>query len=215
VAHAHVGHVILRGERYLKLDATDDDTRLVVSLTLGPDEGRRVLEAADADADGEVTTAESEAYLAQWATGLVTEVPVTIDGAPADVTWTDGWLEPTGPVVRTPLTLELVAHLPTDGMEHVVSFRDAMVRREVYDRTDVAFRGHEGAELVVAGIGEAPVDVEEELALTGREGAEVFTARIRYPERTWIGTRPPAQIGAALGGVAVVIVAIGVARRRR
>lgn len=215
-AHAHVGHVILRAERYLKLDATDADTRLVVSLTLGPEEGRRVLASADADSDGEVSAAESEAYLAEWAAGLRTEIPVDVDGARAELEWTDGWLEPIGPVVRTPLTLELVAHLPTAGMEHVVTFRDEMVRREVYDRTDIAFRGHQGAELVRSGIGESPEGIEEDLGLSGLERAEVFTARIRYPRRTWLSTLPRTWLAAGGGGIALVVVVIAaVASRRR
>ena len=45
-ASAHVGHVILRAERYLKLDVAGRDARVVVSLTLGEGEGRRVLELA-------------------------------------------------------------------------------------------------------------------------------------------------------------------------
>lgn len=214
VASAHVGHVILRAERYLKLDATDADTRLVVSLTLGPEEGRRVLASADADSDGEVSAAESERYLGEWAAGLRTEIPVDIDGAHAELAWTDGWLEPIGPVVRTPLTLELVAHLPTTGMEHVVTFRDEMVRREVYDRTDIAFRGHQGAELVRSGIGESPEGIDEDLGLSGLERAEVFTARIRYPRRTWLSTLPRTWLAAAGASLAVVVVAIAAVSRR-
>lgn len=214
-ASGHVGHVILRAERYLKLDATDADTRLVVSLTLGPEEGRRVLESADADSDGEVSAAESDAYLAQWAAGLRDEVPVEVDGARVALEWTDGWLEPIGPVVRTPLTLELVAHLPTPGLEHAITFRDEMVRREVYDRTDVAFRGHQGAELVAAGIGESPEGVEDDLVLTGAEGAEVFAARVRYPQRTWLSTLPRAWIGGGAALVAAAVVVGALVRRRR
>lgn len=214
-ADAHVGHVILRAERYLKLDATDGDTRLVVSLTLGPDEGRRVLESADADADGEVSMAEADRYLAEWAAGLATEIPVEIDGGAIAVAWTDGWLEPAGPVTRTPLTLELVAHLPTNGREHTITFRDAMVRREVYDRTDVAFRGHDGAELVACGRGESPAEIEEDLALTAGETVDAFSARVRFPDRTWLSTAPPWALGAVVALVVLAIAGTAGARRRR
>ena len=50
-AEAHLGHTITRAERYLKIDASESDTRIVVSLTLGAEEGQRLLESADANQD--------------------------------------------------------------------------------------------------------------------------------------------------------------------
>ena len=187
VVQAHLGHVILRAERYLKLDASESDTRLVVSLTLGAAEGARVLAAADANGDHVVSQAESDAYLAQWGEGLRTDVPIEIDGEPFTATWTEGYLEPIGPVAPTPLTVEITAHLPLTRREHVVRFRDHM-RREVFDRTDVAFRAHDGAELVTAGQGESPAGVQNDLAFGSGAGPdappEVLTAHVRFPRRT-------------------------------
>ena len=40
-----------------------------------------MLEAADTNGDGEVGAAESDAYLAQWAEGLRTELPIFVDEA--------------------------------------------------------------------------------------------------------------------------------------
>jgi hypothetical protein len=213
-ASAHLGHVILRAERYLKLDATDRDTRLVVSLTLGPDEGARILAEADANADHTVSSSESDAYLAQWGQGLVTDVPIEIDGAPYVPTWTEGYMEPIGPVTAHALTVEITAHLPATGPEHVLQFRDRM-RREVFDRTDVAFRAHDGAELIASGGGEAPTELTRDIAFGSADehAPDVFAARVRFPRHE----PPTSRLPIALGGIAAVLsiaAAVLFARRR-
>lgn len=212
-ASAHIGHTIARAERYLKLDASDADTRFVVSLTLGEDEGITVLADVDADRDGEVTEEESRAYLATWAEGLREELPIEIDGSPIEVEWTDGWLDPLGAVRRVPVTVEMVAHIPLDGRDHHVLVRDRMVRREVFDRTDVSFRAHDGAELVASGATETPITIEEDLGFT-REGEalEVLAADFRYPERSAV---PPVVYLAIPAGLLVGVgIAIWIRRKR-
>lgn len=211
---AHLGHVILRAERYLKLDASDSDTRLVVSLTLGPEEGARILGAADTNGDQTVSAPESDAYLAQWGAGLVADVPVEIDGVAQVPEWTEGYMEPVGPVAPRALTVEITAHLPLTGQEHVVRFRDHM-RREVFERTDVAFRAHDGAELVVAGVGDAPLELTRDLAFgSGEAGApDTFTARLRFPRHDPPMTVTPLALGAAaLVGLGALVFVV---RRRR
>lgn len=214
VASAHIGHTIARAERYLKLDATEADTRFVVSLTLGAAEGASVLADADTDADGEVSEAESAAYLASWGEGLADELPIEIDGQPVDVTWSDGWLDPLGPVSPVPVTVEMVAHLPVTGREHRIVVHDRMVRREVFDRTDVSFRGHDGAELVVAGATEAPPDVEEDQSFV-RGGPELslLTAEVRYPTRSAV-TSLHLGVGAAVAA-AMILGAWALSRRNK
>lgn len=218
IARAHLGHVILRGERYLKLDASDEDTRLVVSLMLGPQEGERVLDAADTDGDGEVTRPEADAYLAQWGEGLREEVPIELDAEPLeDPRWTDAWLEPIGRVRRVGLTVEMVAHIPTGRREHTIAYEDHMVRRETFDRTDVAFQAHDGAELLACGPGDAPADCNEpEIALVrGAAAPTRFTARIRYPRRTDRPTIAPIAAAAALAAAAAAAFALRKRRRDR
>ncbi len=127
-----------------------------MSLTLGPDEGLRVLREADADRDGAVSAAESEAYLTAWGQGLAAELPASIDGEPVALAWGDGYLDPLGPVRRAPVTVEMVARAPLAGGVQTLAFEDRMVRREVFDRTDVAFRARDGAELLASGIGADP-----------------------------------------------------------
>jgi len=212
-ASAHIGHVITRAERYLKLDATDVDARFVVSLTLGAAEGRSVLALADTDESGSVEEAEMTSYLASWAEGLRTELPIEVDGAPLEVSWTDGWMDPIGPVRAVPVTVEMVAHLPLSARAHRVVVRDRMVRREVFDRTDVAFRAHDGAELVRCGPSAEPPDVEADAAfLTGGAPLDVLTAELRFPRRS--ATSPRALgVGGGLV-VAVLLVIVEVWRRR-
>lgn len=214
VSRAHLGHVILRAERYIKLDASDEDTRLVVSLMLGPDEGERVLAAADRDEDGEVTRAEADAYLAQWGTGLRDEVPIDLDGAPVDAEWTDAWLDPIGRVRRVGLTVEMVAHVPTDAREHRIAYEDRMVRRETFDRTDIAFQAHDGAELLACGPGDEPTDCHEpDVAIVrGGRAPTRFTALVRYPRRS-----EPVPVAPIAGGVAALVAAAiaAIAVRRR
>ncbi|MCA9609658.1 MAG: hypothetical protein KC619_28865 [Myxococcales bacterium] len=210
--------MILRAERYLKLDVAGHQARMVVSLTLGPEEGRRVLSAADGDEDGRVTTDEANAYLAQWGEGLRTELPLSVDEDPLVAAWGDGYFEPIGAVRATPLTVEMVARFELEGGEQTVRFEDRMVRREVFERTDVAFDVRDGAELLESGVnGEADGPTPDLMyGGTFRAGQPVpLYARLRTP------APEPAPEGSMLWrwGGAVVAIALGLLvtwiRRRR
>jgi MYXO-CTERM domain-containing protein len=210
-ARAHLGQVLVRAQRYLKIDASETDTRLVVSLSLGASEAMRVLAEADTDGDHVVSQAESDAYMAQWGETLATALPVEIDGDVARVEWTEGYMDPIGPVAPTPLTVEITAHLPVGGREHLVRVRDHM-RREVFDLTEVAFRAHDGAELVASGAGESPTEVEHDLSFTApaQTAPEVLTARLRYPSRSDAGAGR-----FVLPGVLALLAVAGLALWRR
>jgi hypothetical protein len=215
-ASAHLGHVVLRAERYLKIDATASEARLVVSLTLGPSEGRRVLEAADADGDRTVTRAEADAYMAQWGEGLETDLPVTVDREPVDVAWGEAYFDPIGAVRETPMTVEMVAHIPLDGGRRAVTMRDAM-RREAFDRTDVAFRARDGAELVASGLTAEPMSITPTLAygpdLPAPEGGHFITAVVELPLCAPEG--PPWWAWIAGGATLLAAAAAYAALRRR
>lgn len=167
-AYAHLGHEISSAERYIKLDAAGQGARIVVSLTLGPDEGLRVLEAADANGDRSVSERERDAYLASWGEGLARELPLTIDGERRELAWGEPYMEPIGRVTRALVTVEMVARIELEGRQ-LVRIEDRMVRREVYDRTDVAFRARDGAELVASSVGEegTPTEVQADAAYDG------------------------------------------------
>ena len=213
-ARAHLGHIVLNAERYLKLDATDADTRLVVSLTLGATEGRQVLEAADADQDGEVTQSEADAYLAEWGGGLAEELPIEVDGEAVRVPFSEPFLDPIGRVAAVPVTVEMVAHIPVSARQSRIVVHDRMVRRETYDRTEIAFRAHDGAELLRSGGVPDPQGREVDLACgrtTGVPTPEVLTMDVLYPDRS----EPTEPWAYAAACCAVVALGLGVARARR
>lgn len=212
-ARAHLGHVVLRAERYLKLDAEKEGVRVVVSLTLGGEETVRVMTAADADGDGEVSQAEADAYMAEWGEGLLTDVPLQVDGEDVTPVWGEAYFDPIGPIQAVPGAVEMVAHLPLDGGEHRVTLRDRM-RVEAFDRTDVAFSAQPGTELLRAGVGTDPSEVTERLAYGKDQVPEALTGVYRIPGlaawQRWV---------AMGGGTAFVLLTIGawiaVVRRRR
>lgn len=216
-AEAHLGHLVLSAERYLKIDAAPHEARVVVSLMLGPTESPRVLREADTSHDGNVDEAEATAYVAGWARELQGELPITVDDAPAaGVAWRDGAITPLGPVV-TPevVSVEVVAHVPLAGGEHTLRLRDRMDATR-FDRTDIAITARDGAALLAAGAGRTPRDVDHELWFPrdyAPTGGRWFTARVRTP------ADPPAFSPPVLfvaGGVTVVgVIALLVWRRKR
>ncbi|MDH5490497.1 MAG: hypothetical protein OEY14_00840 [Myxococcales bacterium] len=179
-ARAHIGHVVQRAERYLKIDASPEEIRVVVSLTLGPAETLRVMGAADPNRDGELSQAEADAYMAQWGAGLAEELPIEVDGERLHPSWVEPYFDPIGSIRAAPGTVEMVAHLPIDGGEHVLRLRDGM-QVETYERTDVFFAVRDGVELLRSGPGDAPDAAIERLAYGRRDLAEVLTMRIRVP----------------------------------
>jgi hypothetical protein len=214
-AAAHFGHVVVRAERYLKLDVNAAGARLVVSVSLGPEEMARIQTAADADGDGNVSEPEKDAYMNEWATGLATELPVTVDDVPVPVRWAEPFFEPTGAVRPEPGTVEMVGTFDLAGGEHAIAVRDAM-RIEPYDRTDVAFRARDPAVLLASGIGDAsPTELVAEVAY-GRElpaSERVLRARARLPEAERTSAIPIAVgVAVAIGVLAVVLF---VRRRKR
>lgn len=207
----------MRAERYFKIDATEEDTRVVVSLTLGPDEGRRVLASADTDQDGIVSAAESDAYLASFADGLASELPMTLDGASFPAVWDDVWMDPIGQVGRRPVSVEMVAHLALDGREHELYVEDGM-RRDPYERTDVAFRGRDGADLLSCRVGEqsAPDTCSRGASYGPGVGAPAgFGARIAYPTRSENQLFVAALVSGVMTLVAALLAALAWRRRKR
>lgn len=199
--------MVLRAERYLKLDAEPEGVRLVVSLTLGPSETMRIAEAADANADGEVTPAEADAYMVEWGEGLLTDLPVFVDGEPFEVQWGDAYYDPVGPIRPVPSAVEMVAHVPLSPGRHVVSMEDRM-RVEAFDRTDVAFEGQPGTQTVFSGVGDAPTEWIRALAYGPNNAPERVTIVVDQPgwtKGTWL---------ALAGAAALVVLLVGLAARR-
>jgi len=210
-ASAHLGHVVQRAERYLKLDLHPHGVRLVVSLTLGPSEMARVLSAADADRDGEVTRAEADTYLGQWGRGLAEELPLRVDGESAHLRFGDAYFDPIGSVRAVAGTVEMVGQLDVEGGDHVFEVRDGM-RVQTFDRTDVTFQAREGVELLASGLGGA-TSVERRLTY-GRDGPDRrLSVRARFPAAPT--SQRPLALASAIGlGVAALLALTGRRRRR-
>lgn len=209
MASAHLGHVVLRAERYLKFDAEPEGVRLVVSLTLGPSETMRIAEAADANADGEITAQEADAYMAEWGEGLRTELPVSVDGEPIDLQWGEPYYDPIGPIRPVPGAVEMVAHVELSPGRHCVSIDDRM-QIEKFDRTDVAFEGQPGTQTVFSGVGDAPSEWVRALAYGPNNAPERLTIVVDQPGialHVWLAT--------GAGAMALAAVALWASRRRR
>lgn len=180
-ARAHLGHVVVRAERYLKIDFEETQARLVVSLMLGPDETLRVAYAADTDEDGAVSQAEADAYMAEWGRGLTTELTLEVDGAPVVMRWDEPWMAPIGAIDRVPSTVEMVARIPLAPGEHTLRLRDGM-RVETFDRTDVNVTASAaGVVLLAAGVGDEPSGLGERFAYGPHNAPEHVTVVVRVP----------------------------------
>jgi len=211
---AHLGHVIMRAERYMKIDASPEETRVVVTLTLGAGESTRVLGAADANHDGDVSSEEGAAYLRQWGDGLRTDLPVTVDGEPVEVRWADPYLDPIGAVRPTPTTVEMVGHLVLEPGRHRLTITDKM-RAEAVDRTDVAFRARDGVVLIASGVEPDVASRTPDLALGPARAGDAprqLTAVLTMP-----GTPRSLRWLYAVGAVAALVLAAiaWIALRRR
>ncbi|NOY92858.1 MAG: hypothetical protein GXP55_16865 [Deltaproteobacteria bacterium] len=207
---AHLGHVVQRAERYLKLDLHPHSMRLVVSLTLGPGEMGRVLAAADANSDSTVSPEEANAYLLDWGRGLTRELPVKVDGEPVPVRYADAYFDPVGPVRSVAGTVEMVGHIELSAGEHRIEVSDQM-RRQTFDRTDVSFQARDGVELLASGLA-APSSIERRLSYGSGESERQLELRARFPgvPRTWL---VPATAGAGVL-FSLLIIALGLRRRR-
>lgn len=216
-AHAHLGHVVLRAERYIKIDAEPRGVRLVVSLTMGPAETQRILADADADGDGTVDDAETEAYMRAWGEGLAEDIDVWVDGERVEEIWGEAYLDPPGEVRAVPGAVEMVARVPLLGGEHEVRLQDGMAR-DAFDRTDIAFTAQPGATLIAAGSGaEVPTEPIPHVGFDREEeGPTEFVVRVSCQ-----GLTSNERWGIALGAGAGVLLLIGSmfglvrARRRR
>ena len=175
-ASAHLGHVVARAERYLKLDVGAGSLRVVVSLSLGAAEMVKVLRAGDRNADGRLEEDEAQGYLRMWAGGLAEEVKVEIDGRSLDLTWADGFLEPVGPVIASAGTVEMVGTAVVPVGDHQLVLLDRMPSG-AFDRTDVVFQGRDGARVLASGVGPAPTEKVRALTLTRSNIASFAHAR--------------------------------------
>lgn len=213
-ARAHLGHDVVRAERYLKIEVTPARARFVVSLTLGPAEMRTILERADGDADGTVTQAEADAYMARWAEGLQADLPVSVDGEAVTLEWGEAYFDPLGAVRPVTGTVEMVALHELDGGEHTLVLADDM-RLESLERTDVRLTAEPPVEVLAAGPGTDPGDELVESFYYGndsRAAPDAIALRVKVPG--WTRWQRWSFSGAAGFTVLLAIVAWWRVRRR-
>ena len=173
---------MLRAERYLKIDVSADETRIVVSLTYGPAEASRLLAEADQDQDGQVSRQEGDAFISRWTDALAAELPIEIDGTRVHAVWNDRAFDPIGPIRASSASVEAVAHLVMESGTHRITLRDRMAIRGL-DRTDVAIGARDGARMVASGFGTTPNSVVRELAFGPQRAGSILTAIVEVPSR--------------------------------
>ena len=232
MARAHLGHDVLRAERYLKLEVDAHEVRCVVSLTLGPGPMEHLLRQADSNADRQVTPAEADLYMTRWAEALTDELTLSIDGEAVSLRWEEPFFEPVGAVRPQTGSVEWVGRHPIDAGVHRLVLVDAMAVGASppsadppegsttspisggLERTDVRLTARAGVELLATGFGnEDPVGQREDFVQLGANALGPLSLQVRVPG--W----SRAQRAAALGGGALLAFTSSLAwwrlRRRR
>lgn len=152
VTRAHLGHLSLRAERYLKLDVRNDYVRTVMSLQLEGSESFRAREHVDTDHDGTMTASEVRHALDQWRVQLRRELAFTIDGRPAGARWEEGVIVPLGAVRTTSTTIELVTRVALPpGPRARIELRDALTFAGLQS-TELRLEANDGMRFERAGV---------------------------------------------------------------
>jgi hypothetical protein len=86
-ADAHVAPSVGDNNRYLKMTPLGDRVRLAYTVFYGERPGAELRTAIDANRDGAIDDAESQAFGARIADQLAAALELTVDGAPRPVTW--------------------------------------------------------------------------------------------------------------------------------
>lgn len=215
VASAHLGHLVQRAERYLKVDVSGYRVRLVVSLTLGARETARLMQQADSDGNGWVSPEERDAYMGLWGAGLVDELAVRVDGTRVDVEFAEPFMQPIGAIVATEGSVEMVGTFVLDGGEHDVVIADTMPR-EAFERTDYSFRARDEAVMLASGLGDNVTEVLEHTSVhQASPNPETFMVRVRVPQRPLTAGEEAIRVLPWAAGAAAVLIAVAVALQLR
>ena len=200
-AQAHLGHVVLRAERYLKVDVEPEALRVVASLTLGPTEMERILRDADTNEDGSVDASEADVYMQTWGEGLAEELRIEVDEEWVEVIWGDAYLDPHGVIRSVAGSVEMVARVDLDPGTHRIRLRDSMPTGAL-DRTDIVIRTQPGGLVRGCTYGEQEHDCSTPLALPPATASEVVGLTIDVAGlRAW-------QVG-LLAAAAALLLAFG------
>lgn len=207
-ASAHLGHVVLRAERYLKFDVEPAALRVVASLTLGPTEMARIMRDADTNEDGSVDAGEADTYMQTWGEGLAQELRMEVDGEPVVVVWGDAYFDPQGVIRSEAGSVEMVARIELDPGTHQVRLSDSMPT-EALDRTDIVIRTQPGGTVHSCTNGGRSHECETPIALPPGTASEDIGLSIDVAGlRTW-------QLALMGSGIGLLLLLSGVILWRR
>jgi hypothetical protein len=215
-AAAHVAPAIGDNNRYLKLTPIGDRVRLAYTVFYGEVPGAALRRAIDANHDGTIDDAESQAFGGRIAREVAAALDITIDGARQPVVWAQvvvGFGTPQ--TAAGAFSIDLVAWIcvaPPRG-KHAVLLRDDF-RLERPGETEVKVEDSPGVTINATRIGGAD-DEANDYKLVGPSGALAtdglelqFTAGDKAVVTSDAVCRGPAQDRALPTGVIVVAAAV-------
>ena len=126
-ARAHVAPSMDDNNRYLKLTPLGDRVRLAYTVYFGEIPGAAVRRTIDADHDGAISDAESQAFGAKLGEQVAAGLTITVDGVAAPVAWNEIDVGMQQPVVAGgSFSVDLIAWLclPSVGGAHTVVLVD-------------------------------------------------------------------------------------------
>lgn len=240
VAAAHVAPSIGDNNRYLKLTPLGDRVRLAYTVFYGETPGAELRKAIDANHDGAIDDAESQAFGGRIADQLVAALEVAVDGARRPVTWSQVVVGMGTPSATAgTFSIDLIASIcvtPPRG-SHAIELRDRFelahpgeteIRFEdspgvAIDRARVGDDGDPGIDYKIIGptpvLGAAGPTGGIALAFTAGPKA-VVASDAACPGRAPTGPSSPsgvstgAIVAAAAAGLGILAGAVILARRR-
>ncbi len=233
-AAAHVAPAVGDNNRYLKLTPLGDRVRLAYTVFYGEIPGAGIRQTIDANHDGAIDAAESQAFGGQLAGEIAGALDITLDGVRQPIAWTQVVVGMGTPSTAAgAFSVDLVAWmcLRVPRGKHAVLLRDDF-RLARPGETEVKVEDSPGVTIDASRIGGAE-DEAHDYKLVGPSGALhtegldlQFTAgakAIVSSDATCRGPAPPRALpaGVIIGTAAVTafvlagLVTIVVRRRRR
>lgn len=172
LASAHVAPSVDNNNRYLKLTPLGDRVRLAYTVFYGEVPGAGMRRTIDANHDGTIDDAESQAFGGKLATELAAALDITVDGARQPVTWSQVVVGMGTPQTAAgTFSIDLVTWIclaPPRG-KHAVQLRDRF-RLARPGETEVKVEDSPGVTIQRARIGAAD-DPSYDYKLVGPGGA--------------------------------------------
>jgi hypothetical protein len=217
--------------RYLRLSLFGDEIRLVYTVVFGEVPGRAERRAIDRDRDGALSSAETERFTERLAIEIAGQLAVSLDGLPTPVRFRERSFGGSAAPGAGAFSVDLVATVcARDAGEHALTLRDRVALPRPGE-TEVQLERGPGVTVTAASVGAvAPSEhgfrfagptpqlrepglrvafrvAKDALSPRGADCADAPGGRTRR--------RREQLLGALVAGVALVAVAIGLARRRR